>query len=71
MYDALPRAIQKKFKAVDSSVKAGDLTLFDRQGWGYFVDVDEKHTALGNYREKDDVFYWVLIGSSESMPVIL
>jgi hypothetical protein len=71
MYDALPRPVQKRFKAIDEKVAAGNLDLFDRQGWGYFVDIDKIHTALGNYREKEKVFYWVLIGPSELIPVIL
>ena len=72
MFDALPLFVQKLFLSIDSGLREnGDLEIFDRQGWAYFADVDEIHTAMGNYRENEKVFYWVMIGPSEKMPVIL
>ena len=37
----------------------------------YFVDIDDTHSAMGSYRKNDDVFYWMVLGSPETMPVIL
>jgi hypothetical protein len=74
MYDGLPREVQERFRIVDAWVRADDVDLddiFDRQGWARFVDIDESHTAMGNYRENENVFYWVMIGPSESRPIIL
>lgn len=71
MYDALDLARKSRFKEIDSAVRAGDTSFFDRQGWAYFVDIDKAHTAMASFREADNVFYWLLIGPSDIMPVIL
>jgi hypothetical protein len=72
MYDGLPREVQERFRIIDNRLRADDghLDTFDMQGWARFVDVDEAHTAMGNYRENDDVFYWVFIGPSGARPYI-
>jgi hypothetical protein len=71
-YDALPKGVQQLFLTHNEKLKkTGDLRQFDRQGWAYFLDVDRHHTAMGNLREDENVFYWVLIGPSSGMPVIL
>jgi hypothetical protein len=72
MFHALPASVQGRFKVVDAKVKTtGDLSAFDRQGWAYFIDIDDTHTAMGSHKEQDKLFYWLLIGPSEIMPVIL
>lgn len=71
MYDVLAPDIQKRFQSIDAKVASGEIDCFDRQGWAYFVDIDETHTAMASFKERDNVFYWLLIGPSEIMPVIL
>lgn len=62
---------QNKVKAIDRRIVADDLSDFDRQGWAYFVNLDDDHVAIGNYREPEDLFYWWMIVSPDTKPIIL
>jgi hypothetical protein len=69
-YKRLPPELQRKFQEVDRRVQADDFSVFERQGWAYFIDLDADHIALANHRKEENVFYWVLIYSRELKPII-
>ena len=70
-FKKIPKSSQDRFRVIDRKVASGDFSMFDRMGWAYFVDIDDTHSAMGSYRKNDDVFYWMVLGSPETMPVIL
>ena len=67
----LPAQTQEKFRGIDRKVASGDFRDFDTMGWAHFVDIDTDWSAMGRIKEEGQVFYWILLGSPESMPVIL
>jgi hypothetical protein len=70
-FQTLPAETQNKFKAIDARVAAGDLSAFRTMGWAYFIDIDETAAATGSVKEDGALFYWLLLGTAQSMPVIL
>jgi len=69
-YKQLSPQLQRRFQEVDRGVQADDLSALDKQGWAYFVDLDKNHTAVGNRRVTEKVFYWLLLCSPETRPTI-
>jgi hypothetical protein len=67
----LPASVQSQFKCIDTQVAKGNLDSFDRQGWAYFVNVNDNCAAMGCLKEDGKLFYWNLIGSPATMPDIL
>jgi hypothetical protein len=69
-YNQLSPEIQRRFQKIDRRVQADDLSALDHQGWASFVDLDKNHTAFGIQKEKEDVFYWLLLCSPQSRPIV-
>lgn len=70
-FNDLPEETKEKFKVIDRKVTAGNLSGFDTMGWAHFVDIDDDWSAMGRVKEEGQLFYWLLLGSPESMPMIL
>jgi hypothetical protein len=70
-FEDLPEATKEKFKLIDRKVMLGNLSDFDKMGWAHFVDIDEDWTAMGRVKEDGELFYWLLLASPQSKPMIL
>jgi hypothetical protein len=69
-YEQLSPELQRRFQETDRRVQADDLTCLDFQGWAHFADLDENHIAFGRHKVNENLFYWMLICSPESRPII-
>jgi len=70
-FNKLPGETKEKFDAIDRNVTAGDLSDFDTMGWAHFIDIDDDWSAMGRIKENGELFYWLLLCSPESIPMIL